>query len=103
MDKNLNLIIKVCTPFLFIYLGLNSNALAQQTCSTKGNYPLPEISASAKINLQQDLDAANVNLERNPNGINEGSFVLFVTESVTTTRIYLDAFGLATEPGMYTN
>jgi tetratricopeptide (TPR) repeat protein len=52
-------------------LGLNSNALAQQTCSTKGNYPLPEISASAKINLQQDLDAANVNLERNPNGINE--------------------------------
>ena len=44
---------------------------AQQTCATKGNYPLPEISESAKNKLQQNLDAAIVNLERNPNGLNE--------------------------------
>ena len=56
---------------IVINLGLVTTALAQQTCATKGNYPLPEISESAKNKLQQDLDLAISNLEKNPNGLNE--------------------------------
>ena len=56
---------------IVINLALVTTALAQQTCATKGNYPLPEISESAKNKLQQDLDLAISNLEKNPNGLNE--------------------------------
>ena len=42
---------------IVINLALVTTALAQQTCATKGNYPLPEISESAKNKLQQDLDS----------------------------------------------
>ena len=56
---------------IVINLALVTTALAQQTCATKGNYPLPEISESAKNKLQQDLDAAIANLESNPTGLNE--------------------------------
>lgn len=73
MEKfnKLSYFLKAIYIFLFINLYYFNIINAQQTCATKGNYPLPEISESAKNKLQEDLDAAIVNLERNPNGINE--------------------------------
>lgn len=63
--------LRVYTLILIIHLAHVNSVIAQQTCATKGNYPLPEISESTKNKLQQDLDAAIVNLNRNPNGLNE--------------------------------
>ncbi len=63
--------IKCLIVSIVINLTLVTPLVAQQTCATKGNFPLPEISESAKNKLQQDLDAATANLNRNPTGLNE--------------------------------
>lgn len=44
---------------------------AQQTCVTRGNYPLPEISQLSKIKMQSDLATAIAKLNKNPNGVDE--------------------------------
>ncbi len=63
--------LKAICVFIFISLYYFNLVYAQQTCVTKGNYPLPEISESVKNKLQQDVDAAIDNLNRNPKGLNE--------------------------------
>ena len=69
--KSYSNLVRYFTICIIVIAGSYTSSFAQQTCATKGNYPLPEISESAKNKLQQDLDAAIANLEKNPNGLNE--------------------------------
>ena len=71
MLNTLKIIEKGLIVSIVFNLGLVITGFAQQTCATKGNYPLPEISQSARNKMQQDLDIAIANLEKNPNGLNE--------------------------------
>jgi hypothetical protein len=49
---------KILIISIVFNLGFVITGFAQQTCTTKGNYPLPEISQSARNKIQQDLDLA---------------------------------------------
>ncbi|MEY3245679.1 MAG: hypothetical protein RL253_836 [Bacteroidota bacterium] len=69
--KSYSTLVRYFTICIIVIAGSYTSSFAQQTCATKGNYPLPEISESAKNKLQQDLDAAIANLESNPTGLNE--------------------------------
>ena len=69
--KSYSNLVRYFTICIIVIAGSYTSSFAQQTCATKGNYPLPEISESAKNKLQQDLDAAIANLESNPTGLNE--------------------------------
>ena len=69
--KSYSTLVRYFTICIIVIAGSYTSSFAQQTCATKGNYPLPEISQSARNKMQQDLDLAIANLEKNPNGLNE--------------------------------
>ena len=69
--KSYSFLVRYFTYCIIVIAGSYTSSFAQQTCATKGNYPLPEISQSARNKMQQDLDLAISNLEKNPNGLNE--------------------------------
>jgi tetratricopeptide (TPR) repeat protein len=69
--KSCSIFVSYLICCIIIIAGSYTTSLAQQTCATKGNYPLPEISQSARNKMQQDLNLAIANLEKNSNGLNE--------------------------------